>query len=742
MQPWYHHPTARRYIVSYLLISVLPILGLGFLFCYRQARNVQTSQQQWAADCTRQISDAFEANLQAVETAAIHFSTNHGGALAAASADEIIPRQLATYKQAYALPGDLLLYPRGTNVVYTPDARLGYQQFHSMVPYRYELDRISFFTRINTISSSLYMSSYGFQEESNYFLFLNPIPYLDASPTATMVYIIGLSGFNAMITDYLGAFTGYFCVLDAAGRVSYILNRYGGHSADSIRLAVSALRGTPTVEHAIDGERFVTTRILSGARHFTYLLSIPQAALGRALWQALWIYGTGTLLLALFAGAVSVWLARRQFLPITQLEQALSEEDAAQREAQEDIFEAIRRRYDSIQSKNEQLVLQLQSHAALARGKLFDDLLTGRIRDDEQLTHALQLGNIRFDAGGFFVVVGQLLGAQGRSGMASEAAPFFGEILFRFGKAYGVETGDGNRLAFVVNAGRGAEPPEDVLFKTAVLFRDELMELGFRVASVGVSGMHSSALRLNLSLFEALAAMEGGGEGIHRFVKREEDQSAPYRFAICELYRQGLQYGSADMALTTLNKMAENLRGRNLPLAQQQAFCFMLVNLLLDFCEKNNLPLDAVDLTLAASQADLDAFLALAEASTRQLCGRVEAERERQRAAIHREIIEYIHEHISQQSLTVDSVADAFQLSGSYVRKLIKDATGDSFSSYVTGLRFAYVKRSLAETDTPIREIIKAAGYVDVSSFTRKFKAQEGVTPGQYRTLSQAMRQK
>ena len=45
-----------------------------------------------------------------------------------------------------------------------------------------------------------------------------------------------------------------------------------------------------------------------------------------------------------------------------------------------------------------------------------------------------------------------------------------------------------------------------------------------------------------------------------------------------------------------------------------------------------------------------------------------------------------------------------------------------------------YVKKFLLrETDDSIQTIVQSVGYIDVSSFMRKFKQVEGVSPGQYR---------
>jgi len=45
----------------------------------------------------------------------------------------------------------------------------------------------------------------------------------------------------------------------------------------------------------------------------------------------------------------------------------------------------------------------------------------------------------------------------------------------------------------------------------------------------------------------------------------------------------------------------------------------------------------------------------------------------------------------------------------------------------------------LKKTSGSVKEIVVEVGYIDVSSFTRRFKREEGVTPGQYKKLLTAV---
>ena len=96
-------------------------------------------------------------------------------------------------------------------------------------------------------------------------------------------------------------------------------------------------------------------------------------------------------------------------------------------------------------------------------------------------------------------------------------------------------------------------------------------------------------------------------------------------------------------------------------------------------------------------------------------------------------ILEYIRLNLSSYELSMDSVSAAFGLSTSYIGKLFKAKQNISFTDYITSQRIYHIKSELITTDKPLTEIISSMGYSDQSSFIRKFKSIEGMTPGEFR---------
>lgn len=84
-------------------------------------------------------------------------------------------------------------------------------------------------------------------------------------------------------------------------------------------------------------------------------------------------------------------------------------------------------------------------------------------------------------------------------------------------------------------------------------------------------------------------------------------------------------------------------------------------------------------------------------------------------------------------NLNLQYLADAVQLSPSYVSKLFKETEGVSVNDYVQEYRMQEVVKQLEENDTPVKEIASSVGWVNEHYFYTLFKKVYDTTPNEYR---------
>ena len=94
--------------------------------------------------------------------------------------------------------------------------------------------------------------------------------------------------------------------------------------------------------------------------------------------------------------------------------------------------------------------------------------------------------------------------------------------------------------------------------------------------------------------------------------------------------------------------------------------------------------------------------------------------------------IDYIRSHV-QESLTVESIADALSLNSSYLSKLFKQEMGVTLSRYIRNQKIEVACNMLRHLDESSLTIANYLGFSSQSHFIQVFKKTTGMTPEEYR---------
>lgn len=97
-----------------------------------------------------------------------------------------------------------------------------------------------------------------------------------------------------------------------------------------------------------------------------------------------------------------------------------------------------------------------------------------------------------------------------------------------------------------------------------------------------------------------------------------------------------------------------------------------------------------------------------------------------------RQILGYLANHHAE-NLTERTVAAYFGYSREHFSRLFRKTTGTTFKSYLTKLRLAEARTNMDRSNGPISGIAADAGFPSLTSFTRAFTREYGITPRQYR---------
>jgi AraC-like DNA-binding protein len=95
-------------------------------------------------------------------------------------------------------------------------------------------------------------------------------------------------------------------------------------------------------------------------------------------------------------------------------------------------------------------------------------------------------------------------------------------------------------------------------------------------------------------------------------------------------------------------------------------------------------------------------------------------------------ILKYIDENYTDSQISLEEVADNFNITPQYLSKFFKENIGVNYLNYVNEKRInnaiEYLKR-----DEKVKDAAVKSGFDNIGTFINVFKKHVGVTPGEYK---------
>ncbi len=95
--------------------------------------------------------------------------------------------------------------------------------------------------------------------------------------------------------------------------------------------------------------------------------------------------------------------------------------------------------------------------------------------------------------------------------------------------------------------------------------------------------------------------------------------------------------------------------------------------------------------------------------------------------------LDYLERHYDQEDLSLQRLAEALEVSASYLSTRFKSEVGVGFIQYLQSLRIEHAKKLLSQKGFRMYEVAARVGISDVRYFARIFKRAVGSTPSEYR---------
>lgn len=697
---------SRISLRHYLLAFCIPVLLVGVLLLWNEVWYMRQESERMHAATLAQVAESIDMVKEQCDALAARTQAQSALIEALKTGDQagFISRWIQAYQEMSEFSVSVAVYARGTQQVYLANGPLPYGAFEEGLN-RMSASLAGLYSQLNRVTTPQSVTLYRQQDDPYSIAYLYALMDDNARPVGTLCVMVPSITIREIFYRFFNAKTATLTVLDAARKPLLVSPQQWPQLKQ-----IKTLQGTGVMR--LQDPDTVALRTVSPASQQSYFVCMSASDFYRR--------GTSQ---ALIYPMIALCVLSAALLAMT-------------------IFRAHQRRLNAMSRQNDDLSDQLDKHAQLIRELVLRKLVDGSIRDENGLQYNLRCANLTLSKPVFFLAVFSF-SPESDMDQAQRAAAAVCEAMENEQITYTCFTRfEYSQLILLANADRDENRAEVV--RTA----QRLMTLdGASCLKAGIGRAHHSLLKLNHALVEAMTAMNeqmNAQDGALYVFDPPAASGERFPQYVIEksLIRESIRNGSQTMLESSVKKIFIHLACADQSEAVLRLLYYDMVNFCIALSEEFDSPLsDDAIAALSAFQSPAVLEERILEILT-NLCSQTKERVTECLSAPKYHLLAYVQEHFRNPELSLSMISEETNLSHSYISKLFKDETGQTFISYVKELRFNYVRRELAETDRPVKDIITDSGYIDAASFTRSFRQLEGVTPGEYRLRMQTIRQK
>lgn len=714
-----HKPFDRlffKYLISYLLILLIPILFINLLFGHRFIKAYKKEIQAQAEADLMYLGQLIDTELQTISTTVdqMYISMDFDGFHFADNPlkSRSYLNRIAVYSITNPLISEMGIYLRGEDYMFLNQSTCQVDLFlnnmyHFEKTSPQELKELLFHSEHRTVLPQQQISCPW--KTDSFVTVLEPL-YTDYQTIrGTCIFFIRSSDLKHLVDSRLGKYDAYFSIKDKDGQIIFSTN-------------------------SLPGQPFFQSEYYSEQTGWTYTACAPESQKFVEKINTLNHELLLTTLLALFAaGVVISILMRLNYSPIHQLKEKASlllTDETSPKNGLETISNTL----DFLSDQNRYLADKLESSTAAIKSSRIHRLLTGHYMSREDFNMDTEDLNMGYQHNYFFVTV---ILIHGTIDNYDALALFMQKSLSTHMECFYTFTPEPDKIIFIHGIAKEQQKDMEAVLKQLCFDVKEAYSLDI---TIGVGKTYSGTRSIPRSYLEARSALD------YRFVKgkgtvilfqnllAQDKEAVPYPKYPLEQLREAVALSDYSKIHEWVSVLIEYIQKKKLPLFAAKGICF---DILSSFIEKTSsinyrLP-DAVDMSSLTHMETVDDVIALIQ----KMCEQIETSPvEHQKQASDRlleEMKHYIADNCLLCEFSIQETAEHFHMLLPNLSQFFKEKTGQNLLDYTTRLRMQKAKELLADPKLPLKDISQQVGYYNVSSFIRRFKQIHGTTPGDYR---------
>lgn len=733
-----------KYFFLNLVIFLIPFITISF-FVYHEATKI-IKKEIIAANVSKleQVKDISDTRIKDMKSIATNISTDHKMTpymLTKPYESILAIQQLINYAVNNSSIDGLFLYMDDHPYIYTSS---GTATFDTYVQKTFGLSRKEmedFRQDVQENNEPVFKKHQLSSSNQHIISHIYPISPGDGSSYGRkVVFLMKEKTYHSLVQHALGNSVGTNYILDHNNNLITVTKNEIPVSIPEIKQLAS--QGQKVIHKKLAGEDYSIVHVRSDLTGWTFITAMPtRQFFGKLndLQQTIIYILTAIAIIGIIIISI---VARRQYKPLQNLVKLLKSKHIIDlsHSAQKDELTRIRESILYMTDTSEKLHEKIELQAPYVKDQLLLQLLNGNMDKTKELKGLLADVNVSFKSNHVFVV---LISKRGRDkktvnhlGHESLYAKLQ-KIDFKNSVGYGVELPDDNGFGIIVSV------DERNVQHHYQEFIDKLMEKitmqTHLTCSIGVGNIYTELDKINRSFIEAKAANEyanitNQGSCIYfENIAAQESSASWFPLQLQVKLSQSLKQGDYVVANETLKEILNHSTSIQTSIYMTKAMAYDLINSLLKVIVEQNLLYDVAYIKQLFKFQTIDELYNTLDKIAVYICKEMNQKKRNKNNHLCQKMMEYLQKEFTNPELSLEKLADYFNLSVPYASRFIKEQTGYTFTQIIWDMRMKECKRLLLDTSIPIKDIVFQVGYYDVANFTRKFKKSVGVTPGQYR---------
>lgn len=735
----------RRLFVSYIVVTLIPLVAFFTIVYENSVVKARKELEVFNTSNLYQIRDNLDLRIREFRNIATQISYNPKLSYYNMVLDDYKVlegiEELGKYKAGNSFVSDIMLFYRKGTSLYTSR---GTTSFDALLSRSYgfsEDERSRFLDRLQHVDAP----SLEVFDSSDIVMYMIPLPVIGGYHNSVAVFTFHGSSVRNMIFESGTEQTASSFILDAGKSLILSMDNTGAAAdrrAEAFKDVIRPGLHTATFEN----NKYSLITSISEETGWHYVTALPKNVFFEQVTALeIWII-IFAIIGFLCCIVISLTLALSNYTPIRRLNRFIEDnlpQPGTGGSANE--LDNISSAVNHAIVLNQKLKKKLDHHQFLLKQGLLIRLLKGDAGDREQFARLMESSGLVLNGPHFTVLVVRCEVNGAIIQLDGSLMDFMAKYSDQ-GMAHAVELDNDNSLVIIANTDLG-DGGTDIsgLADAVVAFGEETV--GARV-TIGIGKCCDEIWGVNHSYIEACAAIGSKMVKAQRNIVFFEDivsyTQSFWKAQEEEMYWvQGLKHGDSRLARKAIDDVFTKMEDGRMPASITRYVCFKLMDAAVQVIHEHSLN----DQTLLTSE-DVSEILIKSVNYTSPseyklqmydligvICGYVASINDKRETSLVTHVENFVKMNFKDPMVSLETISQKFGYSIYYWSRFFKEKICCPFSEYLWKLRLNEAKIQFATSNKKLKDIVLEVGYSDLTSFSRRFKSEEGITPGQYRKL-------